>query len=41
VQDVLELLADGMTPEEIVRQLPDLEVEDVKACTVASWQSGQ
>jgi uncharacterized protein (DUF433 family) len=32
VVDVLELLADGMTAPEIVRQLPDLEEEDVKAC---------
>ena len=31
VLDVLELLADGMTAEEIVKQLPDLEVEDVRA----------
>lgn len=31
VSDVLELLADGLTPEEIVRQLPDLELDDVKA----------
>jgi uncharacterized protein (DUF433 family) len=31
VLDVLELLADGMTAEQIVRQLPDLEPEDVKA----------
>lgn len=32
VQDVLEMLASDMTPEEIVRQLPYLELEDIKAC---------
>ena len=32
VSDVLDLLADGMTPEEIIRQLPALELEDVRAC---------
>ena len=32
VQDVLELLADGMSPDEVVKQLPYLEVEDVRAC---------
>ena len=31
VQDVLELLADGLSPEQVVRQLPDLELEDVRA----------
>lgn len=32
IQDVLELLADNMTPSEIVEQLPDLEIEDITAC---------
>lgn len=32
VQDVLEMLAAGMSGEDIVRQLPYLELEDVKAC---------
>ncbi|HEX3357209.1 MAG TPA: DUF433 domain-containing protein [Tepidisphaeraceae bacterium] len=31
VLDVHELLADGLTAEQIVQQLPDLEAEDVKA----------
>jgi uncharacterized protein (DUF433 family) len=31
IQDVLELLADGLSPEEVVKQLPDLELEDVRA----------
>jgi uncharacterized protein (DUF433 family) len=34
VVDVLELLADGMTIPEIVKQLPDLEPDDVKAAIV-------
>ena len=32
VQDVLEMLASGMTPEEVVQQLPYVEIEDVRAC---------
>jgi uncharacterized protein (DUF433 family) len=32
VIDVLDLLANGLTAEEIVAELPDLEVEDVQAC---------
>jgi uncharacterized protein (DUF433 family) len=32
VQDVLELLADGATPEEVVKQLPYLELDDIRAC---------
>ncbi|NIJ50875.1 DUF433 domain-containing protein [Dyadobacter arcticus] len=33
VTDVLELLANGITPEQIVsEELPDLESEDVTAC---------
>jgi uncharacterized protein (DUF433 family) len=32
VQDVLEYLASGMTPEQIVRDLPDLTLEDIRAC---------
>jgi len=32
VQDVIELLRDGLTTEEIVKQLPNLEHEDVEAC---------
>jgi uncharacterized protein (DUF433 family) len=32
VQDVLELLASGLTPEAIVEQLPYVEIEDVRAC---------
>ena len=32
VQDELELLADGLTPEQVVKQLPYVELEDVRAC---------
>ena len=32
VYDVLEYLAAGMTPEEIVRGFPDLTIEDIRAC---------
>ena len=32
VQDVLEYLASGMTPEQIVRDLPDLTLDDIRAC---------
>jgi len=31
VQDVLELLAAGLTPAQVVEELPDLEVADVAA----------
>lgn len=32
VTDVLEYLASGMTPDEIVGEFPDLTVEDIRAC---------
>lgn len=32
VQDVLELLAAGLTPEQVTQQLPYVELDDVKAC---------
>lgn len=31
VVDVLDLLAAGLTHEQIVQELPDLELEDIKA----------
>jgi uncharacterized protein (DUF433 family) len=31
VSDVLEYLAGGMTPEEIVADFPDLTIEDIRA----------
>lgn len=32
VSDVLDYLASGMTPEEIVGELPYLTLEDIRAC---------
>lgn len=32
VTDVLDLLASGLTPEQILEELPDLERDDVAAC---------
>lgn len=32
VTDVLEYLAGGMTPEEIVDEFPDLTLEGIRAC---------
>ena len=32
VTDVLDLLATGMTRDEVIEELPDLEPEDVDAC---------
>ncbi len=32
VSDVLDLFAAGLTAEEILKEMPDLEPEDLKAC---------
>ena len=32
VIDVLDLLANGLTPKEVLSELPDLEPDDIKAC---------
>ena len=32
VADVLALLAAGLTTEQVVKEMPDLEAEDVQAC---------
>jgi uncharacterized protein (DUF433 family) len=32
VSDVLDLLANGLTPEQVVEELPDLELADIRAC---------
>lgn len=32
VSDVLDLLASGLTPQQVIQELPDLEPEDVAAC---------
>ena len=32
VTDVLDLLASGLSPDEVLAELPDLEAEDISAC---------
>ncbi len=32
VIDVLDLLANGLSPEQVLEELPDLEPEDISAC---------
>jgi uncharacterized protein (DUF433 family) len=32
VKDVLDMLAGGATPDEILADFPDLEAEDIRAC---------
>ncbi len=32
VSDVIELLANGLSPAEILKELPALEAEDITAC---------
>ncbi len=32
VTDVLDLLANGLTTEQVLSELPDLEHEDIQAC---------
>ena len=32
VIDVLDLLANGLTADQVIEELPDLELEDVRAC---------
>ena len=32
VSDILEMLADSVTPETILADFPDLEPDDIKAC---------
>lgn len=32
VTDVLEYMAGGMTPEELMKEFPDLTLEDIRAC---------
>jgi uncharacterized protein (DUF433 family) len=38
LSDVLDLLANGLTAEEIVEEMPDLEMEDIQACLLYSSQ---
>jgi len=32
VSDVLDLLANGLTPEQVLEELPDLEADDIRSC---------
>lgn len=32
VSDVLDLLANGLSPQQVLAELPDLEAEDIRAC---------
>jgi uncharacterized protein (DUF433 family) len=32
VTDVLDLLANGLTPQQVLEEMPDLEAEDIQAC---------
>jgi len=32
VVDVLDLLANGLTPQQVIDELPDLEPQDITAC---------
>lgn len=32
VVDVLDLLAAGLSPQQVVEDLPDLEIDDIQAC---------
>jgi uncharacterized protein (DUF433 family) len=32
VVDVLDLLANGLTAQQVLEELPDLEMEDIRAC---------
>jgi uncharacterized protein (DUF433 family) len=34
ISDVLDLLANGLSPSDIVGELPDLELADIQACLV-------
>ncbi|MCS7272772.1 MAG: DUF433 domain-containing protein [Fimbriimonadales bacterium] len=38
VVDVLELLAAGLTPAQVLEELPDLEPEDIRACLLYAVQ---
>ena len=36
VYDVLHMLADGLSDEDILRDFPELELEDIRACLAFS-----
>ena len=41
VHDVLEYLAAGMTPEQIVEDFPDLTLDDIRACLAFAADQGR
>jgi uncharacterized protein (DUF433 family) len=41
VYDVLEYLAGGMTPDEILVDFPELTMEDIRACLAFAADSGR
>jgi uncharacterized protein (DUF433 family) len=41
VSDVLEYLAGGMTPEQILADFPDLTETDIRACLAFAADSGR
>ena len=34
VSDVLDLLANGLSSEQVLQELPDIESDDIKACLI-------
>lgn len=42
VVTVLKMLASGMSPTEILKEYPDLEIEDIQACLeYAAWLASE
>ena len=41
VTDVLEYLAGGMSPEQIVEEFPDLTLDDIRACLAFAADCGR
>lgn len=41
VYDILEYLAGGMTPEEIVADFPELTLDDIRACLAFAADTGR
>lgn len=41
VYDVLEYLAGGMTPEQIVTEFPELTLDDIRACLAFAADTGR
>ena len=41
VYDVLEYLAGGMTPEQVVADFPELTLDDIRACLAFAADTGR